>query len=171
MHPSAPQFKGTWKDRMSGLEDIRVRGKTVLDVGCNMGIIGYELCKREPAHYHGIEVSEAHADVARSIFLAVSTPHDIHTGNILDTSVRSAVLRPAYDVVLLLAVVHHLEKHGSQRAVVEALRDIVSLCQGVLVHRGPQSVIMDAALAHANFDLAETIDHPHLHPLSVYLRG
>ncbi|PCI41079.1 MAG: hypothetical protein COB46_05105, partial [Rhodospirillaceae bacterium] len=89
-------FKGTWTDRLHHLlhAGVDFKDKTILDVGCNMGIVGYEICKRKPAYYHGIERLPELAGVAGAIFLGVETPNTIQIGDVTDLD----LLDDHYDV-------------------------------------------------------------------------
>ena len=50
-------FTGDWAHRFQGLFDCGVvfSGKSILDAGCNVGIIAYEVAKLGPASIHGID--------------------------------------------------------------------------------------------------------------------
>jgi len=63
-----------WQSRFQTLASFGIdyRDKVILDAGCNLGILGYEISKQKPAFYHGIDVDRAALNVARGIFSGVS---------------------------------------------------------------------------------------------------
>ncbi|TKB75006.1 MAG: hypothetical protein E5W81_16190, partial [Mesorhizobium sp.] len=65
------RFKGTWDDRLDGLfsAEVDYAGKSILDVGCNMGVVAYEISKLGPTSIHGIDILKPHIETARMIFL------------------------------------------------------------------------------------------------------
>jgi len=59
----APRIQGTrvgrsWRQRIEDLDayGIDYAGETVLDAGCNVGILAYEISKRGPAFIHALDV-------------------------------------------------------------------------------------------------------------------
>lgn len=127
------RFTGTWDDRLNGLLECGVdfSGKTVLDVGCNMGIIAYEISKLGPSFIHGIDRSKDHIHIARSIFCGskVSSRFDVAD---LGDDTFSNLLLPSYDVVLMLAVYHHLPAH-----VRPVLLGLLKRCVTAFIFRDP----------------------------------
>ena len=70
------RIKGDWDYRLRGLftSNVNFNDKTVLDVGCHMGIICCEIAKLKPKAIHGIEGNKKACMVAQSIFEYVSIP-------------------------------------------------------------------------------------------------
>ena len=59
----APKIQGTrvgrsWRQRIEDLDACAIdyAGKTVLDAGCNVGILAYEISKRGPAFVHALDI-------------------------------------------------------------------------------------------------------------------
>ena len=69
---------------------------TVLDVGCNIGIVGYEICKSEPSFYHGIERSLVHQFVAKMIFKGIDSKSKIDRFDIGKLKKREKYLNETY---------------------------------------------------------------------------
>ena len=67
------RFTGEWSDRLNGLFSCGVdfAGRSILDLGCNMGIVAYEIAKHGPVSIHGVDQNRQHIQIARSIFQAV----------------------------------------------------------------------------------------------------
>ena len=132
-------FQGTWAIRMQGLSDLPVEfaGATVLDVGCNMGIIGYEICKRKPAFFHGVEAMLIHSFVAKMVFQGVEAENRIDRFDITKENMRRKKLLETYDIILYLAVHQHLRKQVGAVEACKVAIDLFSRCRGSLVFRGP----------------------------------
>ncbi|MGH6749923.1 MAG: hypothetical protein ACRECI_11495 [Methyloceanibacter sp.] len=111
----APRIQGTrvgrsWRQRIEDLDacGIDYSGKTVLDAGCNVGILAYEISKRGPAFIHALDGSRQMLDAAKLIFRSVDTPHRLDLVDLANDHRLREVLRPAYDIVQLLAVYQHV---------------------------------------------------------------
>ena len=54
-------FVGDWNFRIGDLFKcgVEFRGRTVLDAGCNMGLLAYEIAKHEPKFIHGTSATHA----------------------------------------------------------------------------------------------------------------
>ena len=95
----APRIQGTrvgrsWRQRIEDLDacGIDYAGKTVLDAGCNVGILAYEISKRGPAFIHALDGSRQMLDAAKLIFRSVDTPHRL---DLVDLGERSPAERGA----------------------------------------------------------------------------
>ena len=99
-------YNGTISERLSGIFDVDLdyAGKSILDVGCNIGIIGYEISKSRPKLIHGIDSYRPAIDTARRIFMGVDTESAFHAVDLANDRALHRVLEPQYDIVLLLAV-------------------------------------------------------------------
>jgi 2-polyprenyl-3-methyl-5-hydroxy-6-metoxy-1,4-benzoquinol methylase len=109
----------SWRRRIEDLNACAIdyAGKTVLDAGCNVGILAYEISKRDPAFVHLIDGSGKMLDAAKLIFRAVETPHQLDLVDLADDRCLRHALRPSYDIVQLLAVYQHVERaRGASRA-------------------------------------------------------
>ncbi|MGN6763609.1 MAG: class I SAM-dependent methyltransferase [Rhizobiaceae bacterium] len=114
----AKRFRGYWEDRTDSLFSIDVdyAGKAILDIGCNMGVVAYEIAKRKPAFIHGIDPYGPHIFIARSIFDAVPVESKFERGKV-GTRRFDRILRPRYDIVMMLAVYHYIERQlGPEKA-------------------------------------------------------
>ncbi len=157
------RFSGTWEDRLSGLFDCGVRftGKRILDAGCNMGLVAYEVSKHRPADIHGIDRYRRAITVARRLFLAVDVPSCFDAVNVLDARRVDRVLRPQYDVVLMLALWQHIDAAdpgGTARFVAR----IAKACREALVFRGAEEVGARFEEAVAPFGLTLAYRGPRL---------
>jgi 2-polyprenyl-3-methyl-5-hydroxy-6-metoxy-1,4-benzoquinol methylase len=106
------KFTGSWHDRIAGLFDcgIDFTGKSVLDVGCNMGIVAYEISKRGPSFIHGLDNYRGALRVAKAVFTAVPVESRFDLIDLRDERQLQSVLLPSYDIVLLMEVYHQVRK-------------------------------------------------------------
>jgi 2-polyprenyl-3-methyl-5-hydroxy-6-metoxy-1,4-benzoquinol methylase len=63
-------YGGSWRDRLTDLFNcgFDFAGKTILDAGCGVGVIAYEISKRGPTFIHGVGAFPPAIAVARAIF-------------------------------------------------------------------------------------------------------
>jgi SAM-dependent methyltransferase len=113
----SPPVQGTrvgrpWHQRLADLLacEVDYTGKTVLDAGCNVGILAYEITKLGPSFIHAIDGSRPMLNAARLILRSVETPHRLDLVNLADDERLRTVLEPSYDIVQLLAVYQHVER-------------------------------------------------------------
>jgi len=132
------RFKGTWEDRLDGIFDPNVNytGKSVLDVGCNMGVVAYEISKLKPSSIHGIDILRPHIQTAKMIFLGSSVESRFDCLNLGSQKLRR-VLRPQYDIVMLLAVYHHMQDSMGRDKARSVLVDIVRRVQTIVARVPP----------------------------------
>jgi 2-polyprenyl-3-methyl-5-hydroxy-6-metoxy-1,4-benzoquinol methylase len=115
-------FKGTWPDRLVGLFDcgIDYAGRSVLDLGCNIGIVAYEVSKRGPRLIHGIDVDRESIVTAQRIFRAAPVHSRFEQIDAGDVHRLRSALEPSYDIVLFLSVYLHLPEYA-RKSVLETL--------------------------------------------------
>ncbi|RWH69469.1 MAG: class I SAM-dependent methyltransferase [Mesorhizobium sp.] len=153
---------GTWDDRLDGLFSCGVKyfGKTILDVGCNMGIVAYEIAKRRPAYIHGIDILKPHTRVARSIFLGSNVESRFDAMNLGSRKLQS-VLNDSYDIVLLLAVYQHVRRGLGQEEADRIFTDIINRAQ-TIVARVPDEddIRLQSLIEGAGFTLSDRHKSP-----------
>lgn len=167
------QFAGTWGSRLEHILSCGAAFKdaTVLDVGCNMGIVGYEVCKQGPAFYHGVEKLYLHSFVAEAIFLGVDTESRIDRFNVASSRKRSEKLKQKYDIVLYLAVHQHIRRiHGNRKAL-ELAEDLFERCALDLVFRGPDIDSLKGIASKRGFSLKAEFPSGSHHPVCLFRRS
>jgi len=164
-----PMFKGSWASRIECLfGGYDIADKRVLDIGCNMGVVGYEICKHGPAHYTGVDRLSKHLAVARALFHGIETPHEFHD---LDLVMEGWHCGYQYDVVFLLAVWHHLVKGYGRDKARATLMPFFDKVTHTVVVRGPPDQILTYALYDAGLRLCDIRPSSMgLHPLAIYAR-
>jgi SAM-dependent methyltransferase len=108
--------------RMDGMCDLllRCRGWSVLDLGCNRGMVGFEFACNGARLVHGCDSDSDAILVAQSVFADIRSVSAKFA--VVDLSGGSQALTKAfgegeYDCVLLFAVVHKLERVMSTEAL------------------------------------------------------
>ena len=103
--------------RLDGIGDLlfRASGASVLDVGSNRGMAGYEFACNGAKLIHGIDNYELGITVSREVFADIRNV--VHRFEVVDLTGGEAAIKTAfgdsygrYDIVLLLAVVHKLKR-------------------------------------------------------------
>lgn len=144
-------FKGAKGDRtlaqqLVGLDQLwpRVFGRKVLDVGCAEGLIALECCKSGASLVTGLELR---SDAVR---LANKGPESDFTAFCVDVNDHQTTAG-AYDVVLLLAILHKLRDPSARFE--HYLRAATELCVVRLPH-DDWPVLRDARSGNKPHDLA-----------------
>jgi ribosomal protein L11 methylase PrmA len=129
---------GDWQTRNRGLFELNVdyRGKSILDAGCNLGIVGYEISKQGPSFYHGLDIYPPALSVARAIFSGVPVEHRFDRVDLGNEKQIAAVLKPAYDIVIFLAVFGHIANKYGETAAASTLRALAARCRQSFVATG-----------------------------------
>lgn len=106
--------------RLDGIHDLvlRARGASVLDVGCNRGLVGFEFANNGASVVHGCDNWEPGIAVARELFCDLRNVESRF--EVVDLTKGAGVLNKAfgkngYDIVLLLAVIHKIARVMSEQ--------------------------------------------------------
>jgi len=166
-------FQGAWATRLEGLFDLTLEyaDASILDVGCNMGIIGYEICKRKPVFFHGVEAMLLHSLVAKMVFQGVEVENRIERLDITAEKKRRKTLLSGYDIIVYLAVHQHIRRQVGAAGAREVAADLFSRCRRSLVFRGPHLEEMSALALSNGFELKEIIDNSNVNPLALFQRS
>lgn len=109
------------EQQLAGLDELaaRVKGKSVLDIGCAEGLIGIHLIDQGAVAVHGLEIVPERVKLAnrlRGDRACTFEAADVNTYH----PVRE------YDVVLLLAILHKLsDPYNACRRLADAARELV----------------------------------------------
>lgn len=108
-----------WHDmRMDGMTDLvlRARGASVLDIGCNRGMVGFEFANNGAAIVHGCDNFEDGIATARGAFCDIRNVKsrfevvDLTQGPDAVISAFGDEYLARYDIVLMLATYHKLKR-------------------------------------------------------------
>jgi hypothetical protein len=151
-----PGFRGTWRERIGDLFDCGVdfRNRTILDVGCNMGIIAYEIAKREPQSIHGVDIDKNYTRVARMIFHGIPLESRFDRLDLTRSRDVARVLKPSYDIVVFLAVYRHLRKAKGQTVALGATEQLFSRCGETFILRTRSSLVPEIEKVASRFGLS-----------------
>lgn len=116
--------------RMDGITDLvtRARGCSVLDIGCNRGLAGFEMAMNGAVLVHGCDIYEPGIQTARELFAdlrAVQSRFEV-----VDLRDGAAALANAfgdaarYDIVLMLATYHKIKRVMSAAALSDFMRHL-----------------------------------------------
>jgi SAM-dependent methyltransferase len=101
--------------RMDGMTDLVLRAKdaSVFDIGCNRGLVGFEMANNGAAAVHGCDIFPEGIATARELFADLRTVEsrfevvDLTGG---PDAVTAAFGHQQYDIVLCLATMHKLKR-------------------------------------------------------------
>jgi 2-polyprenyl-3-methyl-5-hydroxy-6-metoxy-1,4-benzoquinol methylase len=119
---------GYHDQRLDGMLDIvvRARGAAVMDIGCNRGLVGFELANNGARLVHGCDIFPEGIEVARHLFIdlrAVEAQFEV-----VDLTQGPKALAPfrgaRYDIMLCLATVHKLKRVMPPLALAELLQHL-----------------------------------------------
>lgn len=114
--------------RLDGITDIlsRANGASVMDVGCNRGMVGFEFARNGATRVHGCDNYEEGIACARHVFCdmrSVSSQFEV-----VDLSQGAAALKPfgasKYDITVMLATYHKLKRIMPQSLLEELVKDL-----------------------------------------------
>jgi 2-polyprenyl-3-methyl-5-hydroxy-6-metoxy-1,4-benzoquinol methylase len=136
------KFTGDWDYRLSGLFECGVEfgSKTVLDAGCHMGIVAYEISKQRPALIHGVDHYGAAIKVAGHIFSAVPVPSAFYRANLISERSVNKVLLPRYDIVVFMSVWQHIRNRYGGEIGDRVAMGLAHRCSSVFLARVPHSL-------------------------------
>jgi SAM-dependent methyltransferase len=122
--------------RLDGLTDIvlRARGQKVLDLGCNRGLIGFEMANNGAALVHGCDVFEEGIRTARELFIdlrAVDSRFEV-----VDLTIERPFPEMHYDIVLMIATMHKLKRVMSPGELQKLIVDLGNRTAKWFVWRG-----------------------------------
>lgn len=170
--------------RLDGMSDLLLRARdcSVLDIGCNRGMVSYEFADCGAAIIHGIDNYKVGIEGAREIFADRRDCEyrfevaDLTAGPIVLDSLGG---RSEYDFVLLLAVVHKI-KRGMHPDLLRALiYALGSRCKRYVAWRGTQRDdqgndeemrLLDSELARLGFRRVQWTEISDLGPGVIWAR-
>ncbi len=136
------RFIGNWDFRLAGIFDCGVdfSGKTILDAGCNVGIIDYEIAKRSPAFIQGIDDYPAGISAARHIFQGVDVESRFDVADLTNDRKLRGLLRPSYDVVMFMSVWQHIRGQRGEAVADRVLATLTERCAGTFIAKTTDNI-------------------------------
>lgn len=114
--------------RLDGMLDlvIRARGASVFDLGCNRGLVGFEMANNGARLVHGCDHFAEGVVTARQIFADLRNVESRF--EVVDLSKGAAAMTAfagtRYDIVLALATIHKLKRVMSEDALAALLKNL-----------------------------------------------
>ncbi len=100
--------------RLDGISDLvlRAKGKSVFDIGCNRGMVGFEFANNGASTVHGCDIYEDGVKTAREVFADIRSVESRF--EVADLTQGAAALKAfgsqQYDITLCLATYHKLKR-------------------------------------------------------------
>ncbi len=96
--------------RLDGLTDIvtRAPGQRVLDLGCNRGLVGFEMANNGAAVVHGCDIDADCIGVARGVFADLRSVESRF--EVVDLTKEIPFPKERYDIVLCIATYHKIKR-------------------------------------------------------------
>jgi 2-polyprenyl-3-methyl-5-hydroxy-6-metoxy-1,4-benzoquinol methylase len=112
--------------RLDGLTDLvlRAKGASVLDIGCNRGLVGFEMANNGARMVHGCDIDADCINVARGVFAdlrAVESRFEV-----VDLTKEIPFPKQHYDIVLMIATYHKLKRVMKPDALSDLVRNLAS---------------------------------------------
>lgn len=152
------RFIGNWDFRLAGIFDCGVdfSGKTILDAGCNIGLIDYEISKRGPAFIHGIDDYRAGIGAARHIFMGVDVESRFDVADLTSDRRLRGLLRPSYDIVLFMSVWQHIRSQRGEAVADRVVATLTQRCTGTFIAKTTDNIAHEftAVMARHGFRVA-----------------
>jgi 2-polyprenyl-3-methyl-5-hydroxy-6-metoxy-1,4-benzoquinol methylase len=122
--------------RLDGLTDIvlRAKGQKVLDLGCNRGLVGFEMANNGASIVHGCDIDEGCISVARGVFAdlrAVESRFDV-----VDLTKEMPFPKERYDIVLMIATYHKIKRVMPAENLSALVKNLASRTDKFFVWRG-----------------------------------
>lgn len=114
--------------RMDGITDlvVRARGASVMDIGCNRGLVGFEMANNGATIVHGCDNYELGIRTANELFADLRSVQVQF--EVVDLSKGVAALKPFgdrhYDIIVMLATYHKLKRIMAAELLAELMRHL-----------------------------------------------
>lgn len=141
--------------RLDGMTDLvtRARGASVLDIGCNRGLVAFEMANNGAKLAHGCDNYEEGIRTAREIFADLRNCEGrFEVVDLTQPNVLKVFGDQKYDIVLMLATYHKLKRVMDEGALGALMRDIARRTNRWLGWRGTSEK------AHENEDEIKALD-------------
>jgi SAM-dependent methyltransferase len=137
---SPGQFvRGTADDRTFGLDAAfaRADGASVLDIGCNDGLVSSAFAERGASFIDGIDFSPVAVETARNGFLDKKVDAQFQVLDLMKgfEAVSPHLRRKQYDIVCYLGVHQHLHKQMTPTDLVSLEGELFNLAGNLLIVR------------------------------------
>lgn len=142
--------------RLDGMADLvsRARGASVMDIGCNRGMVGFEMAANGAQIVHGCDHYEDGIKTAREVFADMRAVQSLFA--VVDLTKGPRVLkplfRPNYDIVMMLATYHKLKRIMPAKDLTELMLYLGSISAQYFAWRGTSDKPAENEEEIANLD-------------------
>jgi SAM-dependent methyltransferase len=133
--------------RLDGITDLtlRAKGKTVFDIGCNRGMVGYQFAENYASIVHGCDIYEDGIKVAREVFADLRSVESRF--EVVDLTKGPKGLgvfeMSGYDIVLCLATYHKLKRVMKEDKLTELVQFFGNWTKKYFAWRGTSEQLED----------------------------
>lgn len=146
--------------RMDGMSDLvlRARGKSVFDIGCNRGMVGFEFATNGAAVVHGCDIYETGIQTAREVFADLRSVESRF--EVVDLTKGPAALQIfgglRYDMTICLATYHKLKRIMKPADLSALMQHFAKMTKAYFAWRGTSDKAdeNDEEIANLDRDLA-----------------
>lgn len=101
--------------RLDGITDLILRapGASVLDLGCNRGLVGFEFANNGATLVHGVDIDAECINVARHVFAdlrSVSSQFEVADLTLGPDALKLLAMPDRYDIIVMLATYHKIKR-------------------------------------------------------------
>ncbi len=176
---------GEHDHRLDGLTDFlgRARDASILDLGCNRGMVGLEFARNGATTIAGIDYDQASIEIARAVFADCRYVRDYRFECINLTQGVDAITKVLgsrqWTMVLMLATLHKLRKQMEVDAMRKLCTDLGHRTSKYFIWRGTESQdalnaeelqLLDAALSQTQMRRIHTSFISDLGPTAAWSR-
>lgn len=134
--------------RLDGMLDltIRARESSVMDLGCNRGLVAYEMANNGATLVHGCDIYADGIRTARELFAdlrAVESQFEVVDLTKGPVPLIQVFGEQRYDIVLMLATYHKLKRSMSRDGLHELMKALGARTDYYFAWRGTSSQIND----------------------------
>jgi 2-polyprenyl-3-methyl-5-hydroxy-6-metoxy-1,4-benzoquinol methylase len=156
-------FSGNLFDRLRGLDFLleQCADCTIMDIGCNEGLVAYEFARNGAKLVHGFDRDGQRVRFARRLFRDVPIESRFVRTNLAVSGAEfqakhRSVLLPEYDIVLFLGVYHHLKRQMPVHRLHGLVEELLNRSGHWFVDRGKCIDEYESRIRSKGFELAHS---------------
>jgi 2-polyprenyl-3-methyl-5-hydroxy-6-metoxy-1,4-benzoquinol methylase len=141
--------------RMDGITDlvVRAKGRSVMDIGCNRGLVAFEFANNGSTLVHGCDIWEPGVLFARELFAdlrAVESKFEVV--DLTKPEPLKAFGNQKYDITVMLATYHKLKRVMTPASLTSLVKHLGERTNQYFAWRGTSHQIAENKVELANLD-------------------